>query len=119
LVGTTPIHPELGGEITERKKGPARGTLWNLFPSARVKKMILNFMPYHCYLVLFSSEKRCDSFIIKTTIILGKPKILGSQIFLTRTTPVRVKIFWRIILVFEKFFFISYQISLWNWKELG
>jgi hypothetical protein len=38
LVGTTPIHPELGGEITERKKGPARGTLWNLFPSARVKK---------------------------------------------------------------------------------
>lgn len=38
LVGTTPTHPELGGEITERKKGPARGTLWNLFPSARVKK---------------------------------------------------------------------------------
>jgi len=35
-VGTTPTHPELGGEITERKKGPARGTLWNLFPSARV-----------------------------------------------------------------------------------
>ena len=38
-VGTTPTHPELGGEITEGKTGPARGTLWNLFPSARVNRI--------------------------------------------------------------------------------